>query len=957
MTMAIERTDVMDPATSDMADAPVDGALLAEDGGAVLRVPMVAGAAILSTLAAAWMATGLLRGTFAPRAIAFAGAAIGVGIVTMSMRMPKPAVFQYLVVPVAAIVGAVFVAPTAGGGTANLPGLVGEAISGGGLLTPPVAFDPGWRFLLVLVFAIVGAASLSLALAHARPRLAVVVPLPITFGTALLQPKGSEVVASTVGLFLVVTSLALAYGSEIAADATINRGFEVRRLARAGGLVLALMAAIVVLAQTSFLFPATEDDRVVPPRRPPASPPEKDRELFKVESDRPGPWRVGVLDSYDGEAWLLPSVDQRRIVKLADGKVIPTEGGSTGPRTEVARFTLTDLRGRALPVPPGLLSIAGPSQTIEYDPQTGVPRLQQRLTLGFRYEAVVVATPGGAALNSSPPPSPSVASTFTPVPPPPNAVRNLLLDAPPAPLDRIQYLRDRLYRTVVASGPGTPKDVPPSRAAELLSDGAEATPYEITATEALLARWAGLPARIGFGYYGGDVVEGGTSIRPKHGAAWLEVYFEGPGWVALVGTPPQAKASLSEAQKNEQEQVKPSDDLAMQVLIPVQRRTFRLLFEIVRYYVVRTLPIAVAILAVWSLLPVLCKLARRRRRERWAAARGPRARTLVAYASFRDRCNDLNVGEPGATPLEFTWPFADDSEHDELAWAVTRTLWGDLKRDARDGDARAVERMVDSLGRRVVAAQPGVNRLLGALARASLRDPYSADIPNLWPDGGIRGSLRGRLSGAVRLVRLGRSARVAPVLVIVLLASAILGGCVSQGGFDGSKSLVELPEHLVPEAPERLLSYTFVRELKAEEEYGRALPEALVTDGRIYSIHDGATVQGSVQVALFRSDLDGGSEAIRRDVEAGVGGSFSTYRLATATLRVRHMPEIDLYLWFPPERNVVVAMYLRKQFLQSEEVVRAIVARTRGIDPSRLGPSPMPTAATAQTSTIVQAQR
>ena len=30
--------------------------------------------------------------------------------------------------------------------------------------------------------------------------------------------------------------------------------------------------------------------------------------------------------------------------------------------------------------------------------------------------------------------------------------------------------------------------------------GGEATPYEITAAEVMLARWAGIPARIGFGF-------------------------------------------------------------------------------------------------------------------------------------------------------------------------------------------------------------------------------------------------------------------------------------------------------------------------------------------------------------------------------------------------------------------------------------------------------------------------
>ena len=36
----------------------------------------------------------------------------------------------------------------------------------------------------------------------------------------------------------------------------------------------------------------------------------------------------------------------------------------------------------------------------------------------------------------------------------------------------------------------------------MFKEGATATPYEIVAAEALLARWAGVPARIGFGFDG-----------------------------------------------------------------------------------------------------------------------------------------------------------------------------------------------------------------------------------------------------------------------------------------------------------------------------------------------------------------------------------------------------------------------------------------------------------------------
>ena len=66
-------------------------------------------------------------------------------------------------------------------------------------------------------------------------------------------------------------------------------------------------------------------------------------------------------------------------------------------------------------------------------------------------------------------------------------------------------------------------------------NGARANPYEITEAEALLARWAGLPSRIGYGWYGGVVKDGWVELHPIHGSTWLEVWFQGYGWVPIVG--------------------------------------------------------------------------------------------------------------------------------------------------------------------------------------------------------------------------------------------------------------------------------------------------------------------------------------------------------------------------------------------------------------------------------------
>lgn len=906
--------------------APEPSASLAAPQVAPLRICIAAAAA---TAGAGWMAASLFRG-IAPRLTVIAGAILGAGMVALSYRTRRPSLVQYLVAPVAVVVGALLVLPDARGG-ADLVSLVAEALRGGGLAQPPLPFDPGWRFVLIVLMAMLSAAAASMPIALARPKLAVAFPMPVVLGGALLAPPGGEATNAAVAIGFLLTGLAISYGAELAADGE-GGAFERKRLIRGGALLVLLAVAMVAIGQARFLFPTTATDRVVPAQRPTASQVLPDRVLFEVRSNDVGPWRLGVLDSYDGEAWLLPSYDPGRLVDLPDdGSVnLPPATIATDRATSETVFSIGALEGHVLPVPPGAITIGRLGARVQLDPETRALRLpESSLRTGFEYTVVAVAPPSGRELSAAPSP-PAWTGAYLEVPEAPNEVVAMLAKAPRNAWDRLQFARAALYRRVIAAGAGHAAEVPPVRVAELLR-GTEATPYEITAAEALIARWAGIPARIGYGFYAGEratPTSAVATVRPLHGATWLEAYFEGFGWVPVVGVPPRARSSLSEDEKNPNANVRPSDELALTVHVPIELRSVKLLYVTVRYWTFVALGWLTGLLALWWALPGVFKVLRRMRRARWARAGGPRARISVAYAELRDAAADLGIEATVISPLGFVDALANDDEHAELAWLVTRALWGDLTRDTRDGDAIAAEEMARSVRQRLVRAQPFATRLLAIGSRTSLREPYSAEVPNLWPGWAHHG---------IRAHRARRRKARAAQRALGALLLLTLGAC---GGGAPSTRVNTLPTRL---APARIGAITFEREPRAERAYQLAGDASLVAQGRVFSVRDGDTIEASLQAVAFEPGIDARDLDVRRGLLGSIGGGrFTLQRAGAERFYVRDLPEQRILLWFTPDGGSMLLLDARRAFVEADATFGAILRYVQGIEDAPAGPEPLP---------------
>jgi hypothetical protein len=315
------------------------------------------------------------------------------------------------------------------------------------------------------------------------------------------------------------------------------------------------------------------------------------------------------------------------------------------------------------------------------------------------------------------------------IPKAPPAVRALLDEAPADPWHRLDYLLKKLTAVEVAVGAGTPKDITPHKVETILVGNHEGSPFELVAAQAMLARWAGVPSRIGFGFDGSQEEGSVKTVRPRNASQWLEVNFAGHGWIPIITQPPKAKAELDNNDAKFDPNIEAGSDVAVQIYVPIKVRSYRALYQQVRDILRTLLPLMLLVVAGRLALPYGQKSLRRTRRQRWARERGPGAQVAVEYCELRDLATDLGVGDPYATPIEFLNYVVEDDEHEEFAWLVTKSLYGEMRDDTTPSDVAAARQLADSLRRRLFRAQPMQTRVLSYLTRLSLQQPYSKEIP------------------------------------------------------------------------------------------------------------------------------------------------------------------------------------------------------------------------------------
>lgn len=380
-----------------------------------------------------------------------------------------------------------------------------------------------------------------------------------------------------------------------------------------------------------------------------------DVEVFRTRTVAPvDRWTLAVLDTYDGEQW-RPSARFRPL-----GAELAPDPDTLGPPQEgEAVFKIASLPGPWLPSQPRTTSVAGAD--VGVDPDTGtlvhggaVAGLQYRLRWG-------APDPGDRDLTTlalAADPASVTVSAPTPVPDQLTTLAGRLTETTGPTLAGAFAIEEhvRTRSALVTGGDRIPTGHSfATLVAFLGSEDRQGTTEQFAAAYALLARLAGIPARVAVGFRQPETPEpdGTFVVRGKDALAWPEIHVSGLGWVPLDPVPSkggaaQRRTKLATATHKARLAAatpapRPSDGPSVAVGPgPASRRGGS---------GTPTMAWAAAGLAV--ALPVSVPVAKAVRRRRRRGARDPGRAVVGAWLEARDRLRDHGAGVPrGATAYD-----------------------------------------------------------------------------------------------------------------------------------------------------------------------------------------------------------------------------------------------------------------------------------------------------------------
>ncbi len=267
---------------------------------------------------------------------------------------------------------------------------------------------------------------------------------------------------------------------------------------------------------------------------------------YRTDAEEPGYLRRYVLDEFDGVNWTMSPVDASGDTRVQDELPLPT-GWPSAPRedTVVTRVSLdSDVEGMDfLPLPYWARSVDVSGDWYVH-PDSLMVFTTERPPTGLSFTVETTDREVTAEDLARAPGSPrSLPGDFRSVPAGVGPEVQEVTDELTGHIDS-PYLKALALQEFFTSGDFTyslrPTEVPGDADPLVHFLTVDRTGYcqQFAGAMAVMARQAGIPARVAVGYTAGERTgDGRWTVSSGDAHAWPELYFEGAGWVRFEPTP------------------------------------------------------------------------------------------------------------------------------------------------------------------------------------------------------------------------------------------------------------------------------------------------------------------------------------------------------------------------------------------------------------------------------------
>jgi transglutaminase-like putative cysteine protease len=274
------------------------------------------------------------------------------------------------------------------------------------------------------------------------------------------------------------------------------------------------------------------------------------RDLFEVETSDPQYWRLLTLDEFDGDDWRSSdpqgsagqTVTAPTVLPQAPGFNFP---GDTPPAKSFTFRVLTDFdNAHALPMAQTPVEIkAGDLGDVRWDPTRGQAFMDGGLEAGLEYGiSSRVIVPTAAQLDQVQDLTALQYGRWTELPadldPRIEEIANDWTQGEDSDYDKVLAIQQHFHTDGFRYDPNVEVADDADALLTFLTQTKAGFCQQYATTMAVLVRELGLPARIAVGYQAGTLQDDGTYlVQSKNAHAWVEVFFEGYGWLQFEPTP------------------------------------------------------------------------------------------------------------------------------------------------------------------------------------------------------------------------------------------------------------------------------------------------------------------------------------------------------------------------------------------------------------------------------------